>query len=237
MPKYEKVTKRTAVALSVLLSVVTVIAMLPLGEPKRVVTAAGTILLVLLPMAAEKLFRCRISLPVYLFAVLYALGPMVGHCWYIYYTTSWWDKLLHFAGGVMFAILGAVCFDGMAQGKQKPIVGVLFAFCFSVTIAALWEFAEFGMDTFLGMDMQNDTVVTRFTSYLLGPSVGITGSIENIQSVAVNGTVLPFEGYLDIGIIDTMLDMLLETAGALLLCLGLWLDKGRHPMLTARREE
>lgn len=237
MPTYEKVTKLTTTALAVLFSVITVIVMLPTGDAKRVVTAAGTILLVLLPAGVEKWFCRRINLPVYLFSLLYALGPMLGHCWYLYYTTAWWDKLLHFGGGVMFAILGAVCYDGLAGEKQKTVLRMLFALCFSVTIAVLWEFMEFGMDTFLGMDMQNDTVVTGFSSYLLGPGVGTTGVIENIQTVSINGVDLPFEGYLDIGIIDTMLDMLWGSAGALVVCLLLWMDAGKHPLLTARLKQ
>ena len=36
-------------------------------------------------------------------------------------------------------------------------------------------------------------------------------------------------GYIDIGLTDSMLDMLLESLGALVTCLLLLLDKGRHP--------
>ena len=98
-----------------------------------------------------------------------------------------------------------------------------------MAIAVLWEFCEFGADTFLGMDVQDDTVVYSLTSYLLGNTLGVTGSIENIQSVVVNGVALP--GYIDIGLIDSMLDMLLETLGAIVTCLIIWFDKGRHPMM------
>ena len=101
--------------------------------------------------------------------------------------------------------------------------------CFSIAIAVLWECCEFGADTFLGMDMQDDTVIHSLTSYLLGESPGVTGSIENIQSVTVNGIVLP--GYIDIGLIDSMLDMLLETLGSIVTCLALLLDKGKHPLI------
>ena len=101
--------------------------------------------------------------------------------------------------------------------------------CFSIAIAVLWEFCEFGADTFLGMDMQDDTVVYSLTSYLLGNTLGVTGSIENIQSVVVNGIALP--GYIDIGLIDSMLDMLLETLGAMVTCLMLWIHRGKRPWI------
>ena len=133
----------------------------------------------------------------------------------------------------MFAILGVYFFDLLTKSKDLPVVRTIFALCFSMAIAVLWEFCEFGADTFLGMDMQDDTVVYGLTSYLLGDAVGITGSIENIQSVVVNGITLP--GYIDIGLIDSMLDMLLETAGAIVTCVILWLDNGKHPLIQDKR--
>ena len=50
------------------------------------------------------------------------------------------------------------------------------------------------------MDMQDDTIIHGLTSYLLGDSLGMTGSILNIQSVSVNGVRLPVDGYIDIGL-------------------------------------
>jgi uncharacterized membrane protein YjdF len=199
------------------------------GEPDRLLLAFATLLLAALPMLMEKLLHCRISLPVYIFALAYAVGPMLGHCWKLYYTVPAWDKLLHISGGVMFAILGAYFFDLLAKNKELPVVRTIFALCFSMAIAVLWEFCEFGADTFLGMDMQDDTVIHSLTSYLLGESLGVTGSIENIESVVVNGVALP--GYIDIGLIDSMLDMLLETLGAMVTCLMLWINRGKRPWI------
>ena len=231
MQKAEKWIKLGGTALCEIFTVITIITLWAGGEPDRLALAFGTLVLVLLPLLLEKLFHCRISLPVYIFALTYAIGPMLGHCWKLYYTVPVWDKLLHISGGVMFAILGAYFFDCLIKEKAYPAARTIFALCFSMAIAVLWEFCEFGADTFLGMDMQDDTVVYGLTSYLLGDTVGITGSIENIQSVIVNGITLP--GYIDIGLIDSMLDMLLETAGAIVTCVFLWFDKGRHPLIQA----
>ena len=231
MKSQEKKIKLTGTILGMLFALITVIRLLTGGEVDRLLLAFGTVFLVMLPAAMEWVFHCRICLPVYIFGLLYAVGPMLGHCWYLYYTVSWWDKLLHISGGVMFAIVGAFFFDRLVQGKQKPFAGALFALCFSIAIAAIWEFAEFGADRFLGMDMQDDTVIHSLTSYLLGESVGVTGSIPNIQSVVIDGSALPVSGYIDIGLIDSMLDMLLESLGALITSALLILDKGRHPLI------
>ena len=229
MCKNEKWIKLIGTVLCEIFTVCTIIMLLTDSEPDRVLLAFATLLLAALPMLLEKLLHCRICLPVYIFALVYAIGPMLGHCWKLYYTVPVWDKLLHISGGVMFAILGAYFFDLLVKEKVHPAARTIFALCFSIAIAVLWEFCEFGADRFLGMDMQDDMLVTHLTSYLLGEGVGVTGSIENIQSVVVNGITLP--GYIDIGLTDSMLDMLLETLGAIVTCLIIWFDKGRHLLI------
>jgi len=229
MGKKEKWIKLAGTVLCEIITVCTIIMLLAGGEPDRLAMAFGTLLLAALPMLLEKIFHCRLSLPLYMFALAYAIGPMLGHCWKFYYTLPGWDKLLHISGGVMFAILGAYFFDLLAKDGSLPTARIAFALCCSVTVSVLWEFCEFGADVLLGLDTQNDTLVTRLTSLLLGEGVGITGSITDIQSVTVNGIVLP--GYIDIGLIDTMLDMLLETLGAAVTCLLLWFDKGKNKIL------
>ena len=231
MHKNEKWIKLIGTILCEIFTVCTILMLLASGEPDRLLLAFATLLLAAMPMLLEKLLRCRICLPVYLFALAYAIGPMLGHCWKLYYTVPVWDKLLHICGGVMFAILGAYLFDFLVKRKDLPAARAIFALCFSVAIAVLWEFCEFGADTFLGMDMQDDTVIHGLTSYLLGDGLGMTGSIPNIQSVSVNGLLLPVDGYIDIGLIDTMLDMLLETMGAIAACVIILLDKDRHPII------
>ena len=217
------------IILGELLALGTIVFLVATKQYSRLPLAFGTLGLLLLPAMMERLFRCRLCLPVYIFALAYAIGPMLGHCWKLYYTVPVWDKLLHVCGGVMFAILGAYFFDLLVKERVHPAARTIFALCFSIAIAVLWEFCEFGADRFLGMDMQDDMLVTHLTSYLLGEGVGVTGSVENIQSVVVNGIQLP--GYIDIGLTDSMLDMMLESLGALVTCLLILLDKGKYPMI------
>lgn len=101
---------------------------------------------------------------------------------------------------------------------------------FSISVSALWEFYEYGMDRWFGTDMQRDTLVTAIHSYDLGDAAGVIGSIDQIDSVIVNGVAL--EGYIDIGLIDTMGDMMIETAGAVVYAVVFVLDRGRHPAFT-----
>ena len=229
MNKTTTKVKIFGIILGELLALGTIVFLVATKQYSRLPLAFGTLGLVLLPAMMERLFRCRLCLPVYIFALVYAVGPMMGQCWNFYYTINWWDKLLHISGGVMFAIVGAYFFELLTKRKDHFFLTAIFALCFSMAIAVLWEFVEFGADHFLGMDMQDDMLVTHLTSYLLGEGVGVTGSVENIQSVVVNGIQLP--GYIDIGLTDSMLDMMLESLGALVTCLLILLDKGKYPMI------
>ena len=83
------------------------------------------------------------------------------------------------------------------------------------TVGVLWEFFEFGMDRLFHMDMQKDTVVQSITSVMLDPTNrNIPVTIDGIHSVAVNGQDLGFDGYLDIGLYDTMADLFVNFIGA-----------------------
>ena len=231
MKKVEKILRICVVCAGELLACGTILSLLRSGDTERLLLAFGTLLFVLIPEILERLLHCRINIIVYLFSVLYAMGSMMGHCWKFYYTIPCWDKLLHLCGGVMFVILGVYLFERLSHGKANHVSAVIFALCFSLAISVVWEFVEYGADTFLGMDMQDVTVVSHITSYLLGPEKGTTGSIKDIQSVVINGTALPVDGYIDIGLHDTMLDMLLESIGALITCILLFIDKGKHPLI------
>ena len=237
MQKNKPSVKLIGTALAELFTVITIEKVIGSGQWERVFLAFGTLFLVLLPAGLEKLLHCKLSLPLYIFGLFYAIGPALGHCWNFYYTIHWWDRMLHVFGGVAFALVGASLFERMAEGNQKRITVALFGLIFSVAIAAVWEFVEFGADRFLGLDMQDDTVVTHICSYLLGEQTGVTGRIDGIQSVIVNGTALPVAGYIDIGLFDSMLDMLLESLGAILTAAIVWLDKGRHSLIRSDSKE
>jgi len=223
--------KTAAQVLSLAVAVGTVCMLFVTKSQTHWILAVITPLLVLLPAAVERLFRCRICLPVYLFALFYALGPMLGENWKLYYTVPWWDKMLHMFGGVMFAIVGYYLFFLLTKQQDRFFAAAVFGLCFSIAVAAVWEFFEFFMDFFPGMDMQNDRVISGMCSYLLGGDIGVTGRIDDIVSVLVNGVPLPVDGYIDIGLIDTMLDMLLESLGAAITCVLLCRDGGRHPLI------
>ena len=98
----------------------------------------------------------------------------------------------------------------------SPVYLALAGFCFSMTIGVFWEFFEFSMDRIFYLDMQKDTVIHRFQSVMLDESMkNIPILVDGITSTAVNGVDLGVDGFLDIGLFDTMEDLFVNFIGAL----------------------
>lgn len=235
-PKMEKIGRKAVVILCELVTVATCIWLLLHGIlNNRLLLAVVTIPLILAPALLERICKCKIWTPLYILCVLYAIGPMLGHTLNFYSLIPHWDKLLHITGGVVFAIVGFFLFQLMVGKDTKHVLAAgVFALCFSMALSMLWEFYEFGSDTFLGTDTQADTVVTSITSHYFSDVMGEVGTIEPVESVAINGEAMDWGGYLDLGLHDTMMDMLLETLGAAAVTVWYLLDKGKHPLIRFR---
>ena len=71
------------------------------------------------------------------------------------------------------------------------------------------------MDQLFALDMQKDTIVHAIHSVTLDPTnTNTTVTIDGITDTMVNGVDLGVGGYLDIGLIDTMEDLIVNFIGA-----------------------
>ena len=145
------------------------------------------------------------------------LGEM--QCYYIRF--AHWDTMLHTINGFLCAACGFGLVDILNRNprikfKLSPAFLAMVAFCFSMTIGVLWEFFEYSCDMFLHTDTQKDTVIHMISSVALNPSgQNSPVTINDISNVTVNGESLGVEGYIDIGLIDTMKDLFVNFIGAL----------------------
>ncbi len=203
----------------------------------QAVSCVAYAVLISVPFIIEKRFRCRISTWSFLCCIVYAIGPMLGDVFDLYYITSWWDKLLHFIGGVAFGVLGTFLPQLLDKKQSSVLLCAAFSLCFSLFVSVCWEFCEYGMDQIAGTDAQHSSVVHELHSYLLGEETGKIGSIEDIRITTVNGDQLPVDGYLDIGLHDTMGDMLFEGLGALIYAVIYIADKGKHAVFSKTAKE
>ena len=135
-----------------------------------------------------------------------------------------WDTMLHTLNGFLMAAIGFSLVDLLNRNEKltfrlAPSFMALVAFCFSMTIGIIWEFFEFAMDLFFGLDMQKDTIVHTINTVTLDPThTNTVVTIDNISDVIINGEYLGLGGYLDIGLFDTMKDLFVNFIGALIFC-------------------
>lgn len=180
-----------------------------------------TVLLLYVPSWVQ--VRLRIELPpaleITILCFIYA-AEILGEVKAFYVTIPGWDTMLHTINGFLAAAVGFSLVlllnnNDRLQFELSPFFMALMAFCFSMTIGVLWEFYEFFMDMFLHTDMQKDTILYTIHSVMLDPTnSNQVVTIPNIHEVTVNGKNLGLGGYLDIGLIDTMKDLLVNFIGA-----------------------
>ncbi len=230
-------TRFVATALAFAFSAFSVVYFAVLTEWDDMALSFAGIAYVLAPLLVERLFRFRIQPVLYVFVIAYTVGPLLGSSYQLYLKFSWWDDMLHGFAGLIFAIFGA--YLPRARGKKASVaLCAVMGFAFSLSIAGLWEFVEFGLDSLFGTDMQKDTWLTSTRpSYLLGKLLGFPesaiGAEHTVITTIVNpdGTTTEIMGYLDIGLLDSMHDMLIETLGAIVYTVIYVVFKGKKFIL------
>ncbi len=197
------------------------------GRWESVFIGVLALVLFLIPPFVEKSFK--VELPTMLEALAFMFvfcAEILGEIGGFYVKIPIWDTMLHTVNGFMFAAFGFCLVDIFNRNPRfkfrlSPIFLALVAFCFSMTIGVLWEFFEFGMDSFFGLDMQKDFIVDTFGTVTLDPTGGnevqtINGIKETVIVLSNGEQIIIPDGYLDIGIADTMKDLFVNFIGAVL---------------------
>ncbi|WP_409968126.1 hypothetical protein RFF05_16620 [Bengtsoniella intestinalis] len=192
-----------------------------LGNYESVFFCALTILLLYVPSWVQ--VRMKMELPpaleITILCFIFA-AEILGEVHAFYIRIQGWDTMLHTLNGFLAAAVGFSLVvilndDERLTFDLSPVFMALFAFCFSMTVGVLWEFFEFGMDCFFRTDMQKDTVLNAIYTVTLDPTAtNKVVAMPNIQEVFINGEDLGVGGYLDIGLYDTMKDMIVNFIGA-----------------------
>lgn len=171
--------------------------------------------------------KLKITLPSALEIIIYLFifsAEILGEIYNFYGNIPNWDLMLHTINGFLCAAVGFSLVDLLNESKRKinlsPIYVSIVAFCFSMTVGVCWEFFEYTADNVLLYDMQKDTVITTMSTVELDPEK----SNKAIKIQDIDKTILYDEegneiavidgGYLDIGIHDTMEDLLVNLLGA-----------------------
>lgn len=180
-----------------------------------------TLLLLIIPSFVQVTFRVELPTTLEIIILLFIFAAeILGEISEFYLVFPFWDTVLHTLNGFLAAAIGLSLVDLLNRSEKiifhlSPLFTAIVAFCFSMTIGVVWEFFEFGMDMAFGLDMQKDTIIHAIHSVTLDPAgKNIPYAIQGITQTAVNGVDMGIGGYLDIGLIDTMQDLLVNFIGA-----------------------
>lgn len=188
---------------------------------ENVFLCALTLILLVMPSFIQVRFKVELPTPLEIIILVFIFAAeILGEIQSYYIRFPFWDTVLHTMNGFLAAAIGFALVDILNRSKKisfqlSPAYLAVVAFCFSMTIGVIWEFFEFGMDMLFGLDMQKDTIVHSIHSVMLDPTnSNIPVGISGIEDTVVNGESLGLGGYLDIGLIDTMKDLLVNFVGA-----------------------
>lgn len=229
MSKPQKLKQRQIIHL--VLSILVVIVMIRqffLGNYNNVFVCVMTLVLFMIPAFVDR--HLNIRLPLALEAVIMFFifaAEILGEIQSFYTIIPYWDTILHTINGFMMAAIGFAMIDILNQDPHfhinlSPLFVAFVAFCFSMTIGVLWEFFEYTADQFFLTDMQKDWLVGNVSSVLINPS-GLNDPIliKDVTKTVISGTIdgVPQDwvinnAYLDLGIIDTMKDLIVNCIGA-----------------------
>ena len=145
------------------------------GNYDRILGDITIPLVLLIPRIIKNLFKIRITDTMELIYVVFNND-----------TTWWYDLFAHFLSGVLTSVLALVVLNwfGVYKEKNKGF-NFLFIICFTLMVASIWEFVEFGTDVFLGMNVQHsletgvkDTMEDMLVAFAGSMIVGITYLLE-----------------------------------------------------------
>ena len=197
-----------------------------------------TLVLFLVPFWIDRRWNIKIPtfLEVMIFLFIFA-SEILGEVAKFYVYFKHWDTILHTMNGFLAAAIGFSLIDILNQSERfhlqlSPIFVAMIAFCFSMTIGILWEFLEFGYDSFANHDMQKDEIMTSISSVTLDETRSNKPVIiDNIQKTVIYSKNNSGEevqtvingGYLDIGLQDTIEDLFVNFLGAYAFSIIGWL--------------
>ena len=207
------------------LVIITMIRQCFLGNWNNVFLCVWTLCLFLVPAFIDKKLDDALQIIILLF--IYS-AEILGEINEFYIVIEHWDTILHTLNGFLCAAIGFSLIDILNRREffhatMSAAFVALVAFCFSMTIGVMWEFFEYGMDVVFKTDMQKDDVINVIASVNFEPDRKNTSVIVKnidktiIQSKDENGNIVETVidgGYLDVGLKDTMGDLIVNFIGA-----------------------
>lgn len=206
--KNAKIKHSVAIAIELALSLaslVVLIVYLVNGDPNnRTWSCIGSILIFLVPLLIELIFRTRFSFMEHIFFTLYMIGAVFLGCAFNFHNgDNAYDEIMHFIFGYVSCIFFFYIFLRWKDyEKQNPYLLTIFIVVLSMGVASIWECMETFVDIFLG---QNSLGFPTAEFIKEMDAQGITGIKRNLYELMYSVTVW-----------DTVSDMSLHLGGSVI---------------------
>lgn len=156
-----------------------------------------TLILSMAPILLASRYNIALPLPFLVATVAFIIASLIfGEVFDIYYRIWWWDMALHGSSAVALGMIGFLFIYMLFAGDRfaaPPGAIAFLSFTFALSIGAVWEIFEYGMDQTFGTTMQksaDDTMIDLITdaigavigalagyAYLKGRSAGVLGRL------------------------------------------------------------
>ena len=128
---------------------------------------------------------------IFLYCAIY-----LGEVRQFYYIIPHWDDILHCFSGAMLGAFGFTLVVILNDSKRvaldlSPYFICLFAFCFALSVGAIWEIYEFSLDWILGLNMQKHT----YSGKALVGNAALFDTMKDIIIDAAAAFVVSVVGY------------------------------------------
>jgi uncharacterized membrane protein YjdF len=162
------------------------------GQWLNMAVVTGILLLTMLPAVLARHVRVVVPHEFELLTIGFIFAALfLGETRDYYGRFWWWDIALHTTSGGLLGVLGVLLIYVLNETPRidlhmRPGFVAFFAFCFAVTVGAVWEIFEFAMDRLFGLNMQKP---------MLGDPSGLTDTMWDLIVDCLGALVISVTGY------------------------------------------
>ena len=153
------------------------------------------------PSVIEKQFSLRLPNFMYIlyFIFLYC-AIYLGKVRSFYYAIPHWDTILHSMSAAMLGAFGFIIIEAIGKSERSGIIlnagfVAFFAFCFALTVGAVWEIYEYLADGVLGFNMQKFALENGTN---LSGRAALSDTMDDLITDALSALVISVIGYISL---------------------------------------
>jgi len=172
---------------------------------RGIFVAIQAIILLLLsfgPPTMER--RLKLDIPDFLegiFLIFIIAALILGEVAEFFVKVSWWDDMLHTTSGVLVAITSFSIINTAVKNPNNALslnsfFIALFVFCFSMTVAVVWELFEFTIDSLASGSNMLRTIDST-TGIPLQGLAAIQDTMHDLILASISTLVVSTIGYFD----------------------------------------